>query len=279
MPDGDSIINNTNQYQYLTPNNQPQKTPYKFDWNNSFIFPIDFTHFSSNKPVPEEKVLPQIKDDKTIGDYLNKGYVCKTDALRVANQAKVLHPNNTVESIEEEKTQIPDIPIKYNTRFDVTKNLYNGSVEDLNRCLKGTKLEGKGQMFLEAQEKYGINALFLMSIVKNESGFGNAPAKERNGTVHKYNIAGLKTGKRIPGHIYQDNESYEACIESLCKNLHKHYIDRGKTTIGNIQVIYAPGNKAWANKVTNNMDSISTTIMRPYLADKVDEKKSNNPKS
>ena len=145
--------------------------------------------------------------------------------------------------------------------YNVTKNLYNGSAEYLDKCLKGTKLEGKGQMFLDAQEKYGINAVFLMSIVKEESGYGAAPAKERNGVVHKYNIAGLKTGKKVVGHVYQDNESYEACIESLCKNLHKYYISRKKTTIGSIQTVYAPGNTKWAEKVAKSMGEIAKHIM------------------
>lgn len=240
---------------------QQQITPFKWN-NNSNNFPLLNFNNSEQNTYLQKEYSKYIQDNKTIGEYLNRNYICEPDALRVAKPLPEYNIPKVSDKYKEIK--IPDIPTEYNVKFDITKNMFNGSVEDLNRCLKGTKLEGKGQMFLDAQIKHGINAIFLMSIVKEESHFGAAPAKEGK-TVHKYNIAGLKTGKRIHGHIYQDNESYEACIESLCKNLHKHYIRRNKTSIDAIQKIYAPGNTQWAAKVKNTMGEISEQIMEPYL--------------
>jgi len=37
---------------------------------------------------------------------------------------------------------------------------------------------------------------------KKKSGFVEESVKERNGKVYKYNIAGLKTRKKTPEHIY-----------------------------------------------------------------------------
>lgn len=225
MPNNDSITNNPIKYPYIM--KQPNQQPiYKVDWEKALKSPIDFSF-----KVPTPKIEAPIN---------------------LEGQAKI------------QETKTPNIPTTYTKNFDVTENMYKGSVEDLNKCLEGTKLAGKGQMFLDAQEKYGINAIFLMSIVKEESAYGAAPAKERNGKVHNYNIAGLKTGKRTPGHVFQDNASYEACIESLCKNLHKHYIKRNKTTIAQIQSIYAPGNEKWATKIKNTMGEISKEIMSRY---------------
>ncbi len=225
MPNNDSITNNPIKYPYIM--KQPNQQPiYKVDWEKALKSPIDFSF-----KVPTSNIETPIN---------------------LEGQAKI------------QETKTPNIPTTYTKNFDVTENMYKGSVEDLNKCLEGTKLAGKGQMFLDAQEKYGINAIFLMSIVKEESAYGAAPAKERNGKVHKYNIAGLTTGKKTPGHKYQDNASYEACIESLCKNLHKHYIKRNKTTIAQIQSIYAPGNEKWATKIKNTMGEISKEIMSRY---------------
>ena len=80
----------------------------------------------------------------------------------------------------------------------------------------------------------------------------------------KYNIAGLTTGSKIPGHRFQNPVNYAACIDSLCKNLIKHYISQHHTTISSIQNTYAPGNKEWANSIKNTMGELSTTIMKPY---------------
>ena len=255
----DTVINDSIKYPYIMkPASQPQFQLYKWDMN-TFKLPVDFSNASNNNLKGNYQYL---QNNKSIGEYLNKGYVCEPDALRVAKPVMERYREVKMpERMTQKPVKAPDIPAEYALNFDVTKNLYNGSAEYLDKCLKGTKLEGKGQMFLDAQEKYGINAVFLMSIVKEESGYGAAPAKERNGVVHKYNIAGLKTGKKVVGHVYQDNESYEACIESLCKNLHKYYISRKKTTIGSIQTVYAPGNTKWAAKVAKSMGEIAKRIM------------------
>ncbi len=266
MPDNDSIkTNKTPQYPYIMKQDSKQQN-FKMDWDKALKSPIDFKFPYEGKN--DSIHFQYVQDEKTIGDYLNKKYSAKPDALKVAKpNADIEIQKNKNPKLELKGTKVvvvPDVPTNYPARFNVTKNMFNGSVEDLNRSLKGTKLEGMGQIFMDAQEKYGINAIFLMGIVSEESTFGAAPAKERNGKVHKYNIAGLKTGKKTPGHIYQDNTSYQECIETLCKNLHKHYISRNKTTIQSIQTVYAPGNKNWTNKIRKKMNEISQKIMEPY---------------
>lgn len=226
------------------------------------------------QPSEQENSQFKLKFSPTlIGEYLKTGNIAQPDALRVDN-------TNTKITAELDKKEfkIPTIPTNYPLNYDITKHLFNGKVEDLNRCLTGTKLEGKGQLFLNAQEKYGINAVFLMSIAKNESNFGAAPAKEKNGTVHRYNIAGLTTGSKVSGHRFQNSNSYADCIDSLCQNLQKHYISKHHTTISSIQSVYAPGNKAWANSVKNEMGELSTTIMKPYRTtpEQVNTKKSSH---
>ena len=54
------------------------------------------------------------------------------------------------------------------------------------------RLEGTGRYFIEAQEKYGINAEFLAAIAIHESGNGSSTAARR-----KNNFFGLMGGCRL----------------------------------------------------------------------------------
>lgn len=255
MPDtNNDISTQPAQYSYPKDNNFKPEKYSKVKYNA----PINFNLTRSKENLLN---LPtNFSGNTSIADRLSRQLICQPDALRVDNTQAKIEAESTYSKTQ--KTKVPHIPTNYQSTFDVTKNMFNGTAEDLNNRLKGTKLEGKGQMFLDAQEKYGINALFLLSIVKGESGYGSHPAKEPNGTVHKYNIAGLKSGKKSPRYI--NPSSYEDCIESLCKNLHKHYISKGKTTIGSIAKVYAPGNIKWTPKTTTAMNELAEAIIKDY---------------
>lgn len=256
MPDNDTTVTTNQNFGNFYPNilNKPK--------NGQLVYNKELNTYINFQIAPQSQFkLPFTQ--KQIGDYLKEGYVAKPDALRVDNTA--IKAAAEIDKANRE-FKIPTIPTKYPLNYDITKHLFNGKVEDLNRCLVGTKLKGQGQLFLDAQKKYGINAVFLMSIAKKESGFGAAPAKEKNGGVHRYNIAGLTTGSKVPGHRFQNPSSYAACVYSLCQNLQKHYISKNHTTISSIQAIYAPGNREWANTIKNYMGELSTTIMKPYRA-------------
>lgn len=154
---------------------------------------------------------------------------------------------------------IDSLSQNYNKNFNVTKNLFKGSAADLNKYLEGTKMAGQGAALLEAQKKYGVNALFLMAIIETESEYGKAPARDKSG-VKPYNVAGLK--KRGGG--YQNNASYEACIDSLGSSLKRLYINNGKVTVERIRQTYCPGNNKWSGKVVGEMKNISSNILRRY---------------
>ena len=143
--------------------------------------------------------------------------------------------------------------------YGVTKHLFAGTAADLNKYLEGTKMAGQGEAFLKAQEKYGVNALFLMAIVNTESGYGNAPARDKKG-VKPYNVAGLKKA----GGGYQNNASYEACIDSLGSALKRLYFRNGKVTVEKIRKTFCPGNAKWTGKVSNEMKNISSRILQDY---------------
>lgn len=145
----------------------------------------------------------------------------------------------------------PDLKTVYTPNFDVTKELFNGTAEDLNKCLENTKLKGMGQTFIDTQNKYNINALFLMSVTKVESGYGSKPKKSC-----KYNIVGS---------VGQHPKSYKESVDSLGRNLSKNYIPSGKVTLNKIRDKYCKTNKVWPKNVAQEMNNLSNKIKSQYL--------------
>ena len=70
--------------------------------------------------------------------------------------------------------------------MNVSKTKFQGNPKFLDMFLSGV-LKNKGEQFYKAQEKYGINATFLIGIANHESFYGKSKyAVERN------NIAGMR---------------------------------------------------------------------------------------
>ena len=126
------------------------------------------------------------------------------------------------------------------TKSDIT-------AAQLNAKLKN-RLKGCGRYFIDAQEKYGINAEFLAAIAIHESGNGSSVAARR-----KNNFFGLM-GKR--GAL--SFSSQKECIDCVAKNLTKprgYYFGRGRYTISSIGRKYA-SDKRWSARVVATMKSI-----------------------
>lgn len=145
---------------------------------------------------------------------------------------------------------IPKIA-KPHVNMDVTKNLYNGSTEFLNKFLNGGVLAGKGKAFYNAQQKYGIDAVFLIGIAKHESGNGTSKyARQYN------NVAGMM-GKNGPLRF----SSVDACIDKMAANLKEKYINKGRKTINKIGEKYAES-RVWPNRVVQHMNGIYRTSLK-----------------
>lgn len=134
----------------------------------------------------------------------------------------------------------------FSNNYDVRKKS-DITAEQLNAKLKN-RLEGCGQIFIDAQEIYGINAEFLAAIAIHESGNGSSAAARR-----KNNFFGLM-GKN--GQMTFKNPA--ECIMYAADTLTKpngYYFGRGRYTIGNIGKKYA-ADKRWSKRVASTMKSI-----------------------
>ena len=134
----------------------------------------------------------------------------------------------------------------FSQKFDVrTKS--NITAKQLDVKLKN-KLKGCGQYFIEAQNKYGINAEFLAAIAIHESGNGKSLLARR-----KNNFFGLM-GKRGALSFSSPKE----CIECVAKNLTKkngNYYGKGRYTISSIGRKYASDRK-WSTRIVATMKTI-----------------------
>lgn len=120
---------------------------------------------------------------------------------------------------------------------DVRK-VSGASAETLNRILRGTWLEGYGEVFYDNEKKYGVNALFSIGNAIIETGWDGDSylATERN------NIYGLATN-RIFG-------SKTECINYWFNLISEYYVGDGLISIARINEKYCPPNARWSSDIT-----------------------------
>ncbi|MBZ6441873.1 glucosaminidase domain-containing protein [Paenibacillus polymyxa] len=99
----------------------------------------------------------------------------------------------------------------------------------MNKNLGGA-LKGYGDVFVQAGQKYGVDPALLAAIAVHETGNGTSKAvKNRNNVGGMMGKNGLMTFNSL-----QDG------IDKMASNLKRNYIDKGLTTIPQIQRKYAP---------------------------------------
>lgn len=92
----------------------------------------------------------------------------------------------------------------------------------LNQCLYGTEMFGLGYAFKCAEEKYGVNALFLMGLAMHESNGGrSAIARDKN------NLFGFMAYDSSPYQSAGTFRSKEDCIDYVARYISKHYLTEG----------------------------------------------------
>ena len=209
----------------------------------TFEFNFDKTNASNNASVTE-----------TVTEEKNNNAKNKTTSKRTSNIPY------WYEMTDEQMRQIYG---NYDT--DVTQ-LYHGTADKLNKFLnaKGANfLKNKGDVFMRAQEKYGINALVLIAICGQESSYG------KNGRNNAFfNIANMRgtNGK------FKHFNNVDECIMDLARLLRQSYVDNPPEKPGahlkklyQICARYCPGNVDnndcnWAAGVTACLKNIKSTV-------------------
>lgn len=117
----------------------------------------------------------------------------------------------------------------------------NLSVEQLNKALSGTYLEGCGQDFYDMEQLYNINAMFAIGVSGAESSYGKHQANKNN-----------FWGRKASSSSWMSFPSKRESILSFGEYMNKS-IYYGKS-IENINKIYCPGDGGyWASSVKRCM--------------------------
>jgi beta-N-acetylglucosaminidase len=120
--------------------------------------------------------------------------------------------------------------------------------------------------FYEAEQKYGINGVFLASIAIHESNWGKSSI-----AVNKHNLFGFGAYDASPYESAVTFESYADGIDTVAAWLASRYLNSANTvlkngdvasglyfngaTLSGVNVRYASDSE-WANKVYNTMQTI-----------------------
>ena len=139
----------------------------------------------------------------------------------------------------------------------------NYTAEELDKVyslmnIKGSRLAGKGAIFKEAEERYQINALYLIAHSALESSWGRSQiAKDKN------NFFGIAAYDTTPYDSAKSFDDVDKGILAAAKWIRENYIDNGRTYLGNkasgMNVLYA-SDPYWGEKIASIMMRINSQL-------------------
>ena len=124
--------------------------------------------------------------------------------------------------------------------------------------IKGSRLAGKGAIFKEAEERYQVNALYLIAHSALESAWGRSQiAKDKN------NFFGIAAYDTTPYDSAKSFDNVDKGILGAAKWIRQNYIDNGRTYLGNkssgMNVLYA-SDPYWGEKIASIMMTINSKL-------------------
>lgn len=139
----------------------------------------------------------------------------------------------------------------------------NYTAEELDKVyslmnIKGSRLAGKGAIFKEAEERYQVNALYLIAHSALESAWGRSQiAKDKN------NFFGIAAYDTTPYDSAKSFDDVDKGILGAAKWIRENYIDNGRTHLGNkssgMNVLYA-SDPYWGEKIASIMMTINSKL-------------------
>lgn len=130
-----------------------------------------------------------------------------------------------------------------------------GDAEMMDSYVKATPLAGLGKTWMEAEERWRVNAIFLCALACHESDFGRSRIARE-----KKNLYGFRAYDADPYGSAKSYARFEDSIEDVCALLAQHYLFpcgkhyNGPSPAG-INARYA-SDKGWAGKVVAHMAKI-----------------------
>ena len=164
-----------------------------------------------------------------------------------ANRNKVYYEKLIV---KKEKTEVIYNP-------DNLREVSNLSKEQIYNMLEGNNLQALADSYYEMEQKYNINAIFLMALNIEESGNGTSSL-----ALNKNNIGGVTS--RYGG--WASFESWHGCLDYIASLLDEKYLsETGQyyygTSIYDVNVKYCSG-KTWSENLNNIANQLLEKVDR-----------------
>lgn len=96
----------------------------------------------------------------------------------------------------------------------------NTTINHMNKALKGTELQKISHAFVEAEQKYNINAYFLAALAAQESSWGNSQR-----AIYQKNITGFAVYNNLSRGSSFSN--WYECLMYTAKTLRDNYLTEG----------------------------------------------------
>lgn len=141
--------------------------------------------------------------------------------------------NNLSEQLEETKKQLYELKKEHeNIKYSIDKLSWKphfnpnnisettgSGIYRIKKALKGTALENLSETFVLAENLYGVNSIFLASIVAHESGWITSPVATSNN-----NLTGNEMySSASRGRVF---DSKEDCILNTAKLIREQYLNK-----------------------------------------------------
>lgn len=167
-----------------------------------------------------QKLRQTIEDQKTqIADLLVKEEATN-DKLEFVVK-KYQEAGDTIDKLTKEKEALQKLINEMNAKVSYNPNNVrassNATPYHLAKMLKGTKLHDLAPSFYKAEQKYGVNAIALASILAHESGWGTK-------TNYENNLSGYGVYNTGGGTTF---ESKEDNVMATAKLLANNYLTKG----------------------------------------------------
>ncbi|PEC54700.1 N-acetylmuramoyl-L-alanine amidase [Bacillus cereus] len=212
----------------------------------------------------------KVKADHTFNDVPKDHWASEaisaleSNGVTAGNGAGAFNPNSVL--TREEYAQFLYNAMASYINLDVTLPS-NITAQQIDNFIKewhpDSPLIGTGKDFIQAQNEYGVSALYLAAHAILESGYGKSEIAYR-----KHNLFGLKAFDWDPFAYAKYLPSYGQSISYNADYVRKNYLEEGAPhfngyTLPDMNVKYAT-DKAWAGKIANIMERIKPFNNKDY---------------
>lgn len=207
----------------------------------------------------DSKIIRLQRQKEALEDLLS----ARAHTYLVVTEGRSFHvsaamPSRSGYSVEREPLSAVNMPVQSRSGFT------GGDFEKAWQAYEAENLKGTGDAFIQAERKYGVNALILAAIVVHESAWGRSAIAR-----HKNNLAGLGAFDGSPYRSAMSFAAKEDSIYFLAKLLSRQYLHPGGAHYGGAHLTgigrrYA-SDPRWAVKVAAMMRQIVTAAVENPL--------------